>query len=33
MKILFNGFQHGHVDLLYRQALKIPELEIAACLE
>lgn len=33
MKILFNGFQHGHVDLLYRQTLKIPELEIAACLE
>lgn len=33
MKILFDGFQHGHVDLLYRQALGIPELEIAACLE
>lgn len=33
MKILFNGFQHGHVDLLYRQALKMPGLEIAACLE
>lgn len=33
MKILFNGFQHGHVDLLYRQALRMPELKIAACLE
>lgn len=33
MKILFYGFRHGHIDVLYRQALEKAELEIAACLE
>lgn len=33
MKLLFYGFRHGHMDLLYRQVLDRQGLEIAACLE
>lgn len=33
MKILFNGFRHGHIDLLYRQAVKTPGIQVTACLE
>lgn len=33
MKILFYGFQHGHIDGLYQLAGQAEGLEIAACLE
>ena len=33
MKILFNGFRHGHIYGLYDEVKKNDKLEIAACLE
>lgn len=33
MKILFYGFQHGHMDGLYKLAQKTEGIEIAACVE
>lgn len=32
-KILFYGFQHGHMDGLYRLACKTEGIEVAACIE
>ena len=32
-KILFYGFQHGHIDGLYKLAKQTAGIEIAACLE
>lgn len=33
MKLLFCGFQHGHILGLYEKAKKNPEVEIVACIE
>ena len=33
MRLLFNGFRHGHIRALYKRALADPEVEIVGCIE